>query len=142
MAIANLHETLLSYTIRKNELNLENTKLQSHKTLVMRAQGDAQSLLNARKNELRDVYKALYESDEELQVNYTDFTEIPDFEKEMEAITAEIQEQLDDLTNWETEIDAQITTNSTEIEEITAYMESFKSMLSNNIQEDFQFGLN
>lgn len=142
MAIANLHETLLSYTLRKNQLNLEITQLQSQKTLVMRSQGDVQSLQNARKNELRDQYKAIFEGDEELQVKYTDYTEIPEFEKEMEAISAEIQAQLDELTNWETELDAQITTNSTELEEINAYMDSVKSMLSSNVQEDFNFGLN
>lgn len=142
MAIANLHETLLSYTMRKNQLNLEITQLQSQKTLVMRAQGDASSLQNARKNELRDQYKALFEEDPELQVKYTDYTEIPEFEKEMEAITAEIQSELDELTNWETELDAQITTNSTELEEITAYTDSLKSMLQSNISEDFNFGLN
>ena len=101
-----------------------------------------QSLQNARKGELRDEYKTLFENDPELQVKYTDYTEIPEFEKEMEAITAEIQAQLDELTNWETDLDSQITTNSTELEEINAYMDSIKSMLSSNIQEDFNFGLN
>ncbi len=142
MAIANLHETLLSYTMRKNQLNLEITQLQSQKTLVMRSQGDVQELQNARKSELRNEFKELFENDEELQVKYTDYTEIPEFEEQMNIIEAEIRAQLDDLTNWETELDAQITTNSTELEEINAYMDSIKSMLSSNVQEDFNFGLN
>ena len=50
------------------------------------------------------------------------------------------QENLDDLTAWETAIDAHITTNSAELEEINAYIESYKSMLSTNIQEDFNYG--
>ena len=142
MAIANLHETLLSYTIRKNQLNLEITQLQSQKTLVMRSQGDTQELSNARKSELRNEYKALFENDQELQVKYSDYTEIPEFEEQMEAIEAEIKTQLDELTNWETELDAQITTDSTELEEINAYIDSVKSMLSSNVQEDFNYGLN
>lgn len=142
MAIANLHETLLSYTMRKNQLNLEITQLQSQKTLVMRSQGDYQELKNARKSELRNEFKELFENDPELQVKYSDYTEIPEFEEQMSIIEAEIQAQLDDLTNWETELDAQITTNSTEIEEINAYMDFVKSTLSSNIQEDFNFGLN
>lgn len=142
MAIANLHETLLAYTMRKNQLNLEITQLQSEKTLVMRSQGDVQALNNARKSELRSEFKELFENDEELQVKYSDYTEIPEFEEQMNIIEAEIQAQLDDLTNWETELDAQITVNSTELEEINAYMESIKSMLSSNIQEDFNYGLN
>ena len=84
MAIANLHETLLSYTIRKNQLNLEIAQLQSQKTLVMRSQGDTQDLSNARKTELRNEYKTLFENDPDLQVKYSDYTEIPEFEEEME----------------------------------------------------------
>ena len=44
--------------------------------------------------------------------------------------------------SWETEIDAQITTNSAELEEVKVYLESYKQMLSSNVQEDFNFGLN
>lgn len=142
MAIANLHETLLSYTIRKNELNLEIAQLQSQKTLVMRSQGDTNELHLARKNDIKSQYKELFENDPELQVKYSDYTEIPEYEEEIEALEAEINAQLDELTNWETELDAQITVNSTELEEINAYMDSIKSMLSSNIQEDFNYGLN
>ena len=142
MAIANLHETLLSYTMRKNQLNLEITQLQPQKTLVMRSQGDAQELCNVRKSDIRSHFKDLYENDPELQVKYSDYTEIPEYEEEIDALEAEINAQLDELTNWETELDAQITVNSTELEEINAYMDSIKSMLSSNVQEDFNYGLN
>ena len=49
---------------------------------------------------------------------------------------------MDELTAWETQVDAQITTDSAELEEVNAYMESLKSMLSSNIQEDFNYSLN
>ena len=52
------------------------------------------------------------------------------------------QDQFDELTAWETAIDAQITTDSAELQEVNAYMESMKTMLSSNIQEDFNYGLN
>lgn len=142
MAIANLHETLLSYTLRKNQLNLEITQLQSQKTLATYSQADSQSLLSSQKHSVRDYFKNLYENDPELQAKYKDYTEIPDFEAEIDKYTAAYQDQLDELTAWETAIDAQITTDSAELEEINAYMESMKSMLSSNIQEDFNYGLN
>lgn len=142
MAIANLHETLLSYTLRKNELNLEITELQSQKTLATYSQADSQSLLSSQKHSVRDYFKNLYENDPELQAKYSDYTEIPDFEDEIDKYTAAYQDQLDELTAWETAIDAQITTDSAELEEINAYEESLKSMLSSNIQDDFNFGLN
>lgn len=137
MAIANLHETLLAYTLRKNFLNLELSQLASQKTLALRAQSDEQSLLSARKHEVRDYFKKLYESDPELQEKYLDYTKMPEFEKEIDEITAEFQEKLDELSRWEESINEQITTDSAELEEINAYIESLKSMLTNNISNDF-----
>ncbi len=142
MAIANLHETLLSYTLRKNQLNIEISQLQTQKNLALYSQADAMSIKAQDEQELRDFYKALYESDADYQGKYADYTQIPDFEAELDKIAATYQEQLEQLNAWETQLDAQITTNSAELEEINAYMESTKSMLSSNIQEDFNYGLN
>ena len=142
MAIANLHETLLSYKLRRNELNLEITQLQNQKTLATYSQADAQSLKNAQTREIKDYFKVLYDGDEELQEEYLDYTEIPEFKDEIDKLTAQYQDQFNELTAWETAIDSQITTDSAELEEVNAYMESMKSMLSSNIQEDFNYGLN
>ena len=142
MAIANLHEIIQASIIRKNELNKELTELQNRKTLAIYSQADVQSLLSSEKHSIRDYFKSLYEGNEVLQEEYLSYTEMPDFEEEIERITAEFQDQLNELTAWETSIDQQITTNSAELEEVNAYLESYKSMLSSNIQEDFNFGLN
>lgn len=142
MAVANLHETVLSYKIRRNELNLELTELQSQKSLATYSQADLQSLLSSEKHSIRDYFKELFEGDKDLQELYLDYTEIPDFEEQIDRITAQFQDQLDEMTAWETALDAQITTNSAELEEVNAYLESMKSMEQTNIQEDFNYGLN
>ncbi len=147
MAIANLHETLMSYKLRRNALNLEITQLQNQKSLATYSQADAQSLKNAQDRANRAYFKSVYEADQadggaHKYDDYKDYTEIPDFETEVNKITADFQDQLDELTAWETQIDAQITTDSAELEEVNAYMESLKSMLTSNIQEDFNYGLN
>ena len=147
MAIANLHETLMSYKLRRNALNLEITQLQNQKSLATYSQADAQSLKNAQDRANRAYFKSVYEADQadggaHKYDDYKDYTEIPDFEEEVNKITADFQNQLDELTAWETQIDSQITTDSAELEEVNAYMESLKSMLSSNIQEDFNYGLN
>ena len=142
MAIANLHETLLNYTLRRNQLNLEITELQSQKTLALYAQADEASLKNAKERECKDYFKNLYDNDPDIRELYKAYDEIPDFEDEIDKIKAEYTEKLAELTAWETEIDTQITTNSAELEEVNAYMESIKSMLTNNIQSDFNYGLN
>ena len=142
MAIANLHETLLSYTLRKNQLNLEISQLQSQKQLALYSQADFSHIQAQEEQELRDFYKALYEGDADYQGKYKDYTQIPEFEAELNKIAAKYQDEMDQIAVWEYQLDAQITTNSAEMEEVNAYMESIKSMLSSNIQEDFKFGLN
>ncbi len=142
MAIANLHETLLCYTLRKSQINLEISELQTQKTLAAYKQADTRSIKAQDEEEVRRFFKALYEEDEEYKGKYKDYTEIPDFEAEIDKITAKYQDQMDELNSWETQLDAQITTDSAELEEINAYMESLKSMLSSNIQEDFKYGSN
>ena len=145
MAIANLHEVIQSSILRRNQLNLELTELQSKKSLAIYSQADVQSLLSSEKHSIRDYFKTFEQEDGTYLYNgktYLDYTEITDFEEEIDRITAEFQDQLDELTAWETIIDQQITTNSAELEEVNAYLESYRSMLSANISDDFKFGLN
>ncbi len=142
MAIANLHETLLSYKLRRNAINLEINQLSSQKTLATYSQADRNAIKAKEEQDVRNRYKAIYDEDENLQLQYKDYTQIPDFEEEIDKITAKYQDEMAELTAWETALDAQITTDSAELEEINAYMESIKSMLSSNIQEDFNYGLN
>lgn len=142
MAVANLHETWITYKSRANQLQKEISEYQLQKNLATYSQADVQSLLSSEKHAIRDYFKGIYEEDPELQEKYIDYTKIPDFEDQINRITAEFQEKIDELTAWETIIDTQITTASAELEEVNAYMESIKSMLSSNIQEDFNFGLN
>jgi len=142
MAIANLHESRNWYTLRKNALTVEISSLQSQKTLAAYSQADNHAIKAKDEEEIRKFYKALYDSDEEYQGKYKDYTQIPDFEAEMDKIAAKYNDELAELTAWETAIDAQIATDSAELQEVDALLNSMKSMLSSNIQEDFSFGNN
>ncbi len=142
MAIANLHETLLSYTLRANNISLEISELQSQKLLGTYSQADVHSIKAKDEEAIRDMYKAMYSGDEELKELYKDYTVMPDFEEAMDKIAAKYQDELAQLAAWENEIDTQITTKSAELEEIKAYKESFKSMLQSNISDDFKYGPN
>ena len=142
MAIANLHETWITHKLRVSQLQLEISEYQLQKNLAAYSQADVQSLLSSEKHAVRDYFKGIYEGDKELQEKYLDYTKMPEFEEEIDKITAKFQEKLEELTAWETAIDTQITTASAELEEVKAYMASMKEMLSSNVQEDFNFGLN
>lgn len=144
MAIANLHETLLAYTMRKNQINLDISALQGQKALAVLQTTETNSLLAAGKADLRDFYKQLYKNDEE---NYKaqgcdNYEDIPEFEADLDKLIANINDELAEIAAWEEQIDSEITSKSTELEEIKAYEESIKTMLSSNIQEDFNYGLN
>ncbi len=141
MAVANLYETVLNFKLNRNRLNLELTEYQDQKLNATYAQADAQSLKNAESHSVRDYFKSLFEEDETLQGEYTDYTEIPEFEEEIDKITAKYQDMFNELTAWETSVDAQITTASAELEEVNACLESYSSMLSSNLQEDYDYGL-
>jgi iron-sulfur cluster repair protein YtfE (RIC family) len=141
MAIANLQNTLLFYAEEKARLELNISKNQAIKSLALASQGDVNLLSLAEQRSLRREYKEMYEASPELQEKYNDYTEIVEFEEELDRITAKYQDELAELVAWETAVDAQITTDSAELEEVNAYLESLKSSLSSNIQEDFNFGL-
>lgn len=142
MAIANLQNTLLFYTEEKARLELNISKNQAIKQLALATQGDVNLLSLAEQRSLRREFKEIYEDSPELQEKYSDYTEIAEFEEELARITAKYEDELADLVAWETAVDAQITTDSAELEEVKAYTESIKSMLTTNIQEDFNYGLN
>ena len=144
MAYVNAQETLLFYTQEKARITLRISELQGQKSLAIYEQTDCQGLLNARKGEVRSTYAELWNEKEEYwteECDYTDYTEIPGYEEELEKITATIQEQLDELNAWEVMIDNEITTESTRLEQIKAYESFFKSTVTSNIQNDLNFGL-
>ena len=141
MAIANLHETIQASIARKAQLQLEIGLLQSQKSAAMFEQGDIQTLMACEKNAVREKFRKLFEETPEYQEQYLDYTEIPDFEAELDKVLAKNNEQLEELAAWETIISNQITVKSTEVEELDAYLKSYKEMLSTNIKDDFEFGL-
>ena len=141
MAIANLHEILVNFKLRKSAINLEISQLQAEQTLATYAQADKTAIKAKDEEGVRQYFKALYEDGADLQLQYKDYTQIPDFEEEMDKIAAKYQDEMAQLTAWETALKAQITTDSAELAEITAYEESYKQMLQSNISDDFNNGL-
>ena len=142
MATATLHETWLTYKYRRNELNTQISYLQGQKNLAVYSRADKQSLRAAEEQEVRNQWREYYENNCDCcKDNYKDYTEIPDFDEAMDKIAAKYNDEIAQLEAWESQIDVQITTDSAELEEVKAYMESIKSMLSSNIQDDYEYGL-
>ena len=142
MAITNLHETLISYTLEKSRLALEISELNDQKTNAVASQADMSTELSLGKTSIRTKYKKMYEENPELREKYLDYTQIPEFEEELEKLQADYKERVDELAAWETNIDNQIAIDNTKLKEIEAYEASYKSMLQSNISNDFNYGLN
>lgn len=141
MAIANLSEIIQASILRRNQLQFEVSELSTQKQLLALSQGDTNSALSSAKAALRDQYKEMFDTDPDLRDEFANYTEIPEFQAELDKLTARFQEELEQLAAQETAIDAQMTTNSAELTEINAYLQQYKQYMTSNIQEDFNFGL-
>ena len=143
MAIANLNETIMAYKLRRNNLQLQITDLQSQKRLATNEQLDFMQLTQAQKTEQKNKWKAEFEAGKDtIYADITDYTEIDEQEDAVDKIEADYEIYNAELTAWETDLDNQITTADTELTEVEAYIESYGEMLSNNISNDFNYGLN
>lgn len=141
MAIANLSEIIQASILRRNQLQFEVSELSTQKQLLALSQGDTNSALSSAKAALRDQYKEMFDTDPDLRDEFANYTEIPEFQEELDKLTARFQDELEQLAAQETAIDAQMTTNSAELTEINAYLQQYKQYMTSNIQEDFNFGL-
>ena len=140
MAEAVLNETLLSYIFRRNQINTQIVQYQNRKTLASSETADMAEWKTARYRSARAMGKEIYANKYENTTNsYADYTEIPEYTEEIDYVEAYYESQISDLTAWETNIDNQITTLSTELQEINSYMDSYKSILSENIKNDFNY---
>ena len=141
MAIANLSEIIQSSILRRNQLQFEVSELSTQKQLLALSQGDTNSALSSAKAALREQFKEMFDTDPDLRDEFANYTEIPEFQEELDKLTARFQDELEQLAAQETAIDAQMTTNSAELTEINAYLQQYKQYMTSNIQEDFNFGL-
>lgn len=138
MAEAVLNETLLSYVHRRNQINTMITQYQNSKTLASYETSDLADWKTAKYQALRAECKNIF-SNTYQGSSYHDYTEIPEYTEEVEYIDCYYEAEIADMTAWETQLDNQITTLSVELTEINSFMDSYKSMLSSNIKNDYNY---
>jgi len=142
MATASLNELIQSYIMRRNQINLDLTNYSSQKTLATGETSELAGWKNSRYNSLRTQYKQVYSETYKDNSSYTyvDYTQLQEYKDEVSYVDSYYDAKTEDLTNWETQLDNQITTVNTELSEITSYIDSFKQMLSSNIKVDYNYG--
>lgn len=141
MAVALLNETLLSYVHRRNQISVETVRLQNQKSLATSETSDLAdwkaAQYSALRAECKNIFATTYEHND--KYSYSDYTEIPEYQDEVEYIDSYYEAEVADLNAWETQIDNQISMLSVELQEINAFQESFKSYLKDNISNDYQY---
>ena len=90
----------------------------------------------ALRTECKNIFSVSYKDS---TYNYVDYTEIPEYREEVEYIDCYYEAEVEDMTAWETQLENQITTLSVELQEINAFMDSYKTMLSDNIKNDYNY---
>lgn len=140
MSEAILNETLLSYVQRRNQINMQITQYQNSKTLAAAETSDLADWKTSKYSALRTECKNIFSmSYKDSTYSYVDYTEIPEYQEEVEYIDCYYEAQVEDMTAWESQLENQITTLSTELQEINSYMDSYKTMLSDNIKNDYNY---
>lgn len=140
MSEAILNETLLSYVHRRNQINTMITRYQNTKTLATAQTRDLADWKTAKYTALRTECKNIFSvSYKDSTFGYADYTEIPEYTEEVEYIDCYYEAEMADNTAWETQLENEITTLSTELQEINAFMDSYKTMLSDNIKNDYNY---
>ena len=144
MAVANLSQIIQSYIMQRNRINLELTNYSTQKTLSTAQTSDLAAWKNARESAIRTEYKNIFSTQykDVSNYNYSDYSEIPEYQDEIDYVESFYNAKTEDLAAWELQLDNQITTMNTELSEINSYIDSFKQMLSSNIKVDYNYGLN
>jgi len=140
MSIANLQESKLEAMLRISDISYDITVLQNKKTLKVAERSDESFLNIARQKEIRSYYQNLYNDNDELQEQYFDYTQLPEYQFEIDILNAEHQMKLEELANAEGALDEENTVLGVELQEAKTYLESVESMLKSSFQDEFSFG--
>ena len=125
MAIANLHEMLLSYTKQQSAINAKLGEVFMDLACATRSYAAKQQQYN---EQVQNYYYQYNESDPEL---YYDLVEALENEHELDLAR---------LESWESNVEIEKNELETQLSEVTTFRDNFMKLLSNNIKKDFTYG--
>lgn len=125
MAIANLHEMLLSYTKQQASVNAKLGEVFMDLACATRSYAAKQQQYNEK---VQNYYYQYNETDPDL---YYDL---------IEALENEHELDLARLESWEANVEVEKNELETQLSEITTFRDNFMKLLSNNIKKDFTYG--
>lgn len=129
MAYAGILATIEFYTARKDDLTSQLSDIMLDINQATRESGNvAQQESNKRQTLLNRA-----KSDS----TYADSTEYAQDKQDLED---KYNARLEEINSWEKELEAQKQNIQTEVQATSAYIESYTSMIKDNIKHDFTYG--
>lgn len=125
MAIANLHEMLLSYTKQQASINAKLGEVFMDLACATRSYAAKQQQYN---EQVQNYYYQYNETDPDM---YYDLIEILENEHELDLAR---------LESWESSVEVEKNELETQLSEVTTFRDNFMKLLSNNIKKDFTYG--
>jgi hypothetical protein len=126
MAISNLHEKLLFFTMQKSKYSSKLSDIQ------MKQLGASQAAIQ-KQQEYNQKLSALY-YDEEFGYGTDEYAEM------LLELQNEHEFELASLNSWESQLDLEKETVETQLNEVTQYEASWQKLLQQNIKVEFSYG--
>lgn len=129
MAYAGILATIEFYTARKDDLTSEISDIMLDINMATKESGDVAQEESKKKQNLLDKAKS--------DSTYADSTE---YEQDKQDLEDQYNARLEDINSWEKELEIQKQNLQTEVEATSAYLDSYTSMIKDNIKRDFTYG--
>jgi hypothetical protein len=126
MAISNLHEKLLFFTMQKSKYSSKLSDIQ------MKQLSASQTAIQ-KQQEYNQKLSALY-YDEEFGYGTDEYAEM------LLELQNEHEFELASLNSWESQLDLEKETVETQLNEVTQYEASWQKLLQQNIKVEFSYG--
>lgn len=126
MAISNLHEKLLFFTLQKSRYSKQLSDIQ------MRQLGATQTA-SRKQQEFNQKLQALY-YDEEFGYGTEEYSEM------LLELQNEHEFEMANLNSWESQLESEKDQVETQLNEVTQYEASWQKLLQQNIKSDFTYG--
>lgn len=126
MAISNLHEKLLFFTMQKSKYSSKLSDIQ------MKQLSASQTAIQ-KQQEYNQKLSALY-YDEEFGYGTDEYAEM------LLELQNEHEFELASLNSWESQLDLEKETVETQLNEVTQYETSWQKLLQQNIKVEFSYG--
>ena len=128
MSFTSIQSSLNFYTMQESSLTSELDNIMMSISSATRQTSDIAQQTSDKRNAIYSNQDASGSSDSS------------QYDSELGQVQDDYDLKLATITDWESELEVKKQNIETQLKEITSYKESFKSMLKQNVKNDFKYG--